>query len=689
MDELIRKKIEYLLRILQQGENKNNNLSTLVETAIEVIKENQKKLKSFKISNETKEIKTMISELEEQNDPLTDEQFNSLLLGSLDALKKIEDEKILKGINKDEYNKVMSELLELSKSQKQASKETNISKIVETAVDIITHNNIISKNKKYIADTQQKFKDIKNKFKEIIKKLIQMNKDRQKDNTKALLSTAIDLLSQPKSLPEQSQQQIEPIIRDDKKDDNNTKALLETAIDIISKSKPIPQLNIGEAKKEEYKKDDELEPISQPQEIKSDNKKEEEKNIQTKLSSILRKFNSEYIFFDKFLKDNISEINEQKNAEINKLKEDYENQLTSINKTITDLESEIKRYEEQDENSWNYVEKQLEEIKKLKSINEENEKKIEEFKTQQLGNKNEIQKLNNSIKEREQQIEFGNNRIKYLDDRMIKVNNDNTINIEEKNKKIQNLEAEITKNKDANNKLLNNLKKQFEEKKRFITENEGLQQQIGNLNTEIENRTQEIEDLTGEIEKNKEQFEYEKKSLTDMMVSNIDFMSNQAETFKKQMDEKIKEIENIKDEQIKNKDKQLLNVIKKITDFIPNLQDDINKLDVFFPEIAKMKNILQGIKSKTDCPGSDNLIGKIDNECLYFDKDTNKIESKSNEDNVLDALIEENKKIREQYREKIGIIKTLHSNKLREIEELKNSNKVQEEEEGELPYISG
>jgi len=732
MDELIRKKIEYLLRILQQGENKNNNLSTLVETAIEVIKENQKKLKSFKISNETKEIKTMISELEEQTDPLTDEQFNSLLLGSLDALKKIEDEKILKGINKDEYNNVMSELLELSKSQKEASKETNISKIVETALDIITHNNIISKNNQYIADTQQKFKDIKNKFKEIIKKFIQMNKDTQKDNTKALLSTAIDILSQPKSLPTPIPN-AEPIVRNDKKDDNNTKELLSTAIDIISQprptpppisnseqilgenkkddnntkallglavdivsqSKPIPQLNIGEGKKEEYKKEDELEPISQQQEIKSDNKKEEEKNIQTKLSSILRKFNSEYIFFDKFLKENISEINEQKNAEINKLKEDYENQLKTMNITITNLENEIKNYEEKDQNSWESVNSHRENIKNLERINEEKQEKIKDLEIQQLGNKNEIQKLNNSIKEREQQIEFGNNRIKYLDDRMIKVNNDNTINIEEKNKKIQNLEAEITKNKDANNKLLNNLKNQFEEKKRFKTENEGLQQQIGNLNTEIENRNQDIDNLKTEIEKNKEQFEYEKKSLTDMMASKIDFMSNKEETLKKQMDEKIDKIKNMKVEigdlkgEIKNKDKQLLNVIKKITDFIPDLQDDINKLDVFFPEIAKMKNILQGIKSKTDCPGSDNLIGKIDNECLYFDKDTNKIESKSSEDNVLDALIEENKKIREQYREKIGIIKTLHSNKLREIEELKNNGKEEIEEEGELPFISG
>ena len=710
MDELIRKKIEYLLRILQQSENKNNNLSTLVETAIEVIKENQKKLKSFKISSETKEIKTMISELEEQTVPLTDEQFNSLLLGSLDALKKIEDEKILKGINKDEYNNVMSELLELSKSQKQASKETNISKIVETALDIITHNNIISKNNQYIADTQQKFKDIKNKFKEIIKKLIQMNKDTQKDNTKALLSTAIDILSQPKSLPEQSQQQIEPIIRDDKKDDDNTKALLSTAIDILSQPKSLPEQSQQQIEPiiRDDKKDDNntkellglaVDIVSQSKPIPQLNigeaKKEEEKNIQTKLSSILRKFNSEYILFDNLLKDNISEINEKKNAEINILKENYENQLKTMNITITNLENEIKNYEEKDQNSLETVNNHRENIKNLERINEENEKKIEELETQQLGNENEIQKLNNSIKEREQQIEFGNNRIKYLDDRMIKVNNDNTINIEEKNKKIQNLEAEITKNKDANNKLLNNLKNQFEEKKRFKTENEGLQQQIGNLNTEIENRNQDIDNLKTEIEKNKEQFEYEKKSLTDMMASNIDFMSNQAETLKKQMDEKIDKIKNMKVEigdlkgEIKNKDKQLLNVIKKVVDFIPDLQDDINKLDVFFPEIAKMKNILQGIKSKTDCPGSDNLIGKIDNECLYFDKDTNKILSKSNEDNVLDALIEENKKIREQYREKIGIIKTLHSSKLREIEELKNSNKVQEEKEEELPYISG
>jgi len=714
MDELIRKKIEYLLRILQQGENKNNNLSTLVETAIEVIKENQKKLKSFKISSETKEINDMISELEEKKYPLNDEQFNSLLLGSLDALKKIEDEKILKGINKDEYNKVMSELHELSKSQKQASKETNISKIVETAVDIITNNNIISKNNQYIADTQQKFKDIKNKFKEIIKKLIQMNKDRQKDNIKALLSTAIDIISQPKSLPKQSQQQIEPIIRDDKKDDDNNKALVETAIDIISQPKSLPEQSQQQIEPiiRDDKKDDNntkvlvetaVDIVSQPkpipQEIKSDNKKEEEKNIQTKLSSILRKFNSEYILFDKLLKENISEINEKKNAEINILKENYENQLKTMNITITNLENEIKNYEEKYQNSWESVNNQIEEIKKLNNINEENEKKIKGLETQQLGNENEIQKLNNSIKEREQQIESGKKRIEYLDNRMKKVTNDNTINIEEKNKQIQNLEGEISKKNETEKILINNLKKQFEEKKRFETENEGLQQQIGNLNTEIENRTQVIEDLTGEIEKNKEQFEKEKKSLNDIMVSNIDFMSNQAETLKKQMDEKIKKIKNMKVEigdlkgEIKNKDKQLLNVIKKITDFIPDLQENINKLDVFFPEIAKMKKILQGIKSKTDCPGNDNLIGKIDNECLYFDKDTNKIVSKSNEDNVLDALIEENKKIREQYREKIGIIKTLHSSKLREIEELKNSNKVQEEEEeeeeGELPYISG
>ena len=96
MDVLIKRKIEYLLKILQQGENRNNNLSTLVETAIEVIKENQNKLKSFKFSSETKEINNNISDLVEQNDPLTDGQFNSLLITSLNAVKKIEDENLLK-----------------------------------------------------------------------------------------------------------------------------------------------------------------------------------------------------------------------------------------------------------------------------------------------------------------------------------------------------------------------------------------------------------------------------------------------------------------------------------------------------------------------------------------------------------------------------------------------------------------
>ena len=201
MDVLIKRKIEYLLKILQQGENRNNNLSTLVETAIEVIKENQKKLKSFKILNETKEINNNISDLVKQNDHLTHGQFNSLLITSLNAVKKIEDENLLKENMEGKFKEVMSELQELSKYQKKASEETNISKIVETAVDIITNNNRISKNKQYIAEKQEEYKDIINKFKEIIKKIIQKNKDRQKDNTKALLSTAIDIISQPKSLP--------------------------------------------------------------------------------------------------------------------------------------------------------------------------------------------------------------------------------------------------------------------------------------------------------------------------------------------------------------------------------------------------------------------------------------------------------------------------------------------------------
>jgi len=688
MDDLIRKKIEYLLRILQQAENRNNNLSTLVETAIEVIKLNQEKLKSVKFSNEIKEINVMISEFEKNDIPLTDEQYNNLLITSLNTMKSIEDDKIMKEINKDEYNNVMNELLQLSKYQKDASKETNISKIVETALDIITHNTLISKNKQDISYMEDNFKYIKNKFKEIIKKLIQMNRDRKKDNDKAIVETAIEILRQLKPLPTS-----QSVFTDDNK--NNDKVLLETAIDIVSQPNP---LSISQSVFTDDSKNNDkalletaIDIVSQPKPTP------QEKNIQTKLSSIFRRFNSVYISFNKFLTEHKNEVDEKKNIEINELKEYYENQSNIMKKTITELESEIKRYEEKDENSWEFVRKQIENIQKLNNINEEIEKKIKDLENQQLGNENEIQKLNTIIKEREQQIEFGNNRIQFLDDKIKKVTDDNKINIEERNKKIQNLEAEITKNKDANNKLLNNLSNQFEEKKRFKRENESLQEQIGILNIENDNQKELIQELKNEIKNNKEQFEDERKSLTELMVSNIDFISNQAKIFEKQMDEKIKEIKNMKDEEIKEiknmkdeekkkKNKQLLNVVKKITYIIPNLQEDINKLDVFFPEIAKMKDFLQVIKSKTDCATSENLIGKIDNECLYFDKDNNKIISKSNDDIIVDALVQENKKLREQYKEKIGVIKALHSSK---IEELKNNENDEIEEEGSIPFISG
>lgn len=661
-DTLIQKKIEYLLRILkqeqEQEENKNNNLSTLVETAIEVIKENQKKLKSFKFSSETNEIKDIITELQQKSDHLTDEEFNNLLISSLNSMRSIEDEKILNENMKPEYNKVMNELLALSKDQKDISNETNISKLVETAIDVITHNNNISKNKKYIDEMEEKYKGIKNKFKEIIKKIIQTNKDKKTDNTKELLLTAIDIISQPKPTPTP-----QPNLRDNKKDNN--KVLVETAIDILSQPKQTPQ------------------------EIKSDDKNEEEKNIQTKLSSIFRRFNNEYIFFNKFLNDNISEINEKKNAEINKLKEDYENQLKIIKTTIIKLENEIKNYEEKDENSWDYVNKQVENIKSLKRINEEKEEKIKDLETEKTNNKNAIDKLNLDIEQRNKQIEVGNNRIKYLQERITRTQSDNTRSIEEKDKNIENLEKTKIKNEETIRMLTINLKNQFEQKKTLLQQNNGLQQQIEDLKHNIEHNNQTITELRTEIEKNKKEFE----NATEKYLNQISIMTNdmkyQQEAFEKTINEKINEIGNLKEE-VKNKDKQLLNVIKKITDFIPNLQDDINKLDIFLPELDKMKNILQGIKSKTDCPGTDNLIGKIDNECLYFNKDTNTIESKSNEDNVLDALIEENKKIREAYKEKIGIIKTLNSKKIRDIEELKNNKKVEiEEKEEEYSFVSG
>jgi chromosome segregation ATPase len=727
MNDLIRKKIEYLLKILEEGQTKNNNLSTLVETAIEVIKLNQEKLKSFRLSKETNEINDIISEFEKNNTHFNDEQVDNLVIILSNSLNTIEDKKLLKENMKGKFNNVMSELIELSESHKNASKETNISKIVETALDIIRQNKIISKNKQYIAEIQEKTEDILNKLNEIIKE-IQINKDKEKDNTKALVETAIDIISQPKPIPTPIPiSNAEPIVRDDDKNNNNKKALVDTAIDIISQPKstpivepepivrhddknddnkkelvdtaidivsqpkPIPQSNIGNAITENDKKEDEDKEISQLQ-IISDNKKEEEKNIQTKLSSIFRKFNSEYIFFNTFLKDHISEINEKKNAEIEKLKEEYNNKLNNMNISIIELENEIKSqkksFQEQDENSWALVNSQQKIIETLNIENEKKQENINKLETQQNDNENQIQILNMSIQRQQQEIDNSNKQINDLEKNIRELTNANKINIEQQQNQIQTLQNTIDQNKEKQKQMARNLSNNVDLSNRLTRENKDLQEQIEGFKQNILDNNAAINNLQEIIDKNKAEYEIKEQEYIEIISDITNTMKNNQESFEKSINEKINEIENMKDE-IKNKDKQLLVLIKKVVDFIPNLQDDINKLDVFFPEITKMKNILQGIKSKTDCPGSDNLIGKIDNECLYFDKDTNKIISKSNEDNVLDALIEENKKIREQYREKIGIIKTLHSNKVREIEELQNSNKVQEDEEGEIPYISG
>ena len=651
-DTLIQKKIEYLLIILQQHqereENKNNNLSTLVETAIEVIKENQKKLQSFKFSKETNEIKDIITELQEKPDPLTNEEFNSLLRVSLNSMKLIEDENILNENMKLQYKNVMSELLDLSKDQKDVSKETNISKLVETAIDVITHNNNISKNKKYIDEMEEKYKEIKNKFKEIIKKIIQINKDRKKDNIKALIETAVDLLSQSKSLPEQSHEQIEPIIIDAEINDN-TRTLVGTAVDLLSQSKP----------------ELEVESI-----IKHDNKEDDTKNFVSKLNTIFRRFNNDYIDFNKLLQDNINEINEKKNDEINKLKEIYEERISKLDKTVEEVNRDVmlnimisNEYVESNKKKDNEILNNIDTINYMK-------KKIEELEIEITTNENAIDTLNSNIAEREKQIEVGNNRINYLEEKITRTQSVNTITIEEKDKNIENLQNTIKQNEDKIKLITSDLSNKSDKVNELQQQNIGLLQQIEELNENIEDNNKIIIGLTTEIEKNKEQFEKEKNELQVNMISHINFMINQQEAFEKTINEKINEIENIKEE-VKNKDKQLLNVIQKITDFIPNLQDDINKLDVFFPEIEKMKGILQGIKSKTDCPGTDNLIGKIDNECLYFNKDTNTIESKSNEDNVLDALIEENKKIREAYKEKVEELKKKNFEELYDIK--KNS----------------
>jgi len=235
MDDLIKKKIEYLLMLLEYENNKNNNLSTLVETAVEVIKENQNKISTMKLNQQRiqslladlDETQNLLIELQEKDERLNDEHFKDLLDKSTDMMSNIAPNEE----TKQTYYKIMNELGALSMDNKDNSntKTTNISKIVETAIDIITH-------KENIQIMKEKYNHIRKLLKHTIRRFVQLNKppllDTKSDNIKQLLETGINVLSHSKKTDHEPQPQPQP----ETGRTQNKNILVETAMDILSHS---------------------------------------------------------------------------------------------------------------------------------------------------------------------------------------------------------------------------------------------------------------------------------------------------------------------------------------------------------------------------------------------------------------------------------------------------------------------
>jgi hypothetical protein len=69
-------------------------------------------------------------------------------------------------------------------------------------------------------------------------------------------------------------------------------------------------------------------------------------------------------------------------------------------------------------------------------------------------------------------------------------------------------------------------------------------------------------------------------------------------------------------------------------------------LYILLPNIGNFNDILSKIKENVECPTTQNLIGKIDNECLYFN-DENKIDVTTEDYDKIKAIMDENNKWKE------------------------------------------
>jgi hypothetical protein len=651
MDDLIKQKIEYLLRLLKYEENeqdeetkninKNNNLSTLVETAIEVIKDNKHTL----LKKGLNEIQDKVNELNNRDEPLSDNQYSILLDENMKILNNIQPNEEIK----EEYDEIITKLNTLSNVI--SLENSNVSKIVQTALDVIIHNKSNMTNKEINETTKDQYEKIRKRLKQLKQKISNLKRQAILEittyNNKQIIGTAIDILTQSTQLNNSNGIQLvktavgllshsnEPTVNG-----NNISPLVKTSVDLLSKSNNVTSQQPPPIRNVTKENINDIHFMEKQLYINMDNE----------VSSILKNIKTNYDLLTNFINEpNDIEISD-KNIKIQKLRNEFDNLIIENSNKLELLEKDIN-----DIINKNYLFKS----NMSTSINEaENQITIIDDKTKENNviinnNSKEIEKLINDIKNRENQIQIGEQRMETIQKSISDIGSSDDA-------RLKTLQNSLQQKQDTNKKLENDLIELNNDKEMLENNNNSLIGENDTLNEEKNSLNDNIRQLEGRYIEEKTKLLEENKMLIEKINSINDLNEIYRINMGKLINNKLEEIEEIEEiEELENlkklntkidavdtNDKQLLGLTNDIFNMIRKSAINPEDLYILLPNIGNFNDILSKIKENIECPTTQNLIGKIDNECLYFN-DENKIDVTTEDYDKIKAIMDENNKWKE------------------------------------------
>jgi chromosome segregation ATPase len=359
-----------------------------------------------------------------------------------------------------------------------------------------------------------------------------------------------------------------------------------------------------------------------------------------------------YNAFKNFINETNNKNNSETESAIEKLQNEFQILINENLMKIEILENHIDEVEKKNKSLQQNNDDLTKELNdKINIIDAQIKEKNDLFKSKL----DEITKLNATINNRQQQIQIGLKRIEILEKKI------NELGLNSDENELKNLQTSLKQKEETNKKLQNDLNELNFAKENLEKENE----QLTTDNAKLKSDKQNLED---DIKENEEKYIKEKEKLIEENKSLINDITEINETNKLYSDNMVNIINNYSTE-IDNKDRQLLAITKDIVDLLGITNNiDLKKIDDIVIIVDDLKNNLTKIKDNKDCSNEENLIGKIDNVCLYANKN-NGIDAISNDDIMIEELLKENNKLKEKVKTEIA---NIEKNNNAKIEELRN-----------------